>query len=152
MQHQHAGLFQPEYQTASVWDCCSRAFKFDRIIPTGISRQSGIRNLIRKRETGMSLPYSRFMLAIMAILFLGCSAASACNVGDIQCENGYKYICKCWTATGCNYEPDGTCYRDDDRSGAAPHVNLPRSDYVREARLICTTSHVTVARESCPGH
>ena len=100
----------------------------------------------------MTLPYRIFTPTIAALLFLGCSAASACNVGDIQCENGYKSVCKCWTTTGCNYEPDGTCYRDDDRSGAAPHVNLSRSEYVREARLVCASPHATVSPESCPGH
>lgn len=94
----------------------------------------------------------RGLLTIAALCFLGCSAASACNVGDIQCEKGYKYICKCWTATGCNYEPDGTCYRDDGPSRVTPHVNLSRSEYVREARLVCTSLHAAVVPEACPGH
>ena len=82
------------------------------------------------------------MPAVAALWFLSCGGALACNVGDIQCEKGYKYVCKCWTATGCNYEPDGTCYRDDDAgpSKASPHVNLPLGKYVREARLMCTSS------------
>src|ERR1700688_2984978 len=94
----------------------------------------------------------RALLTITALCVLGCWAASACNVGDIQCEKGYKYICKCWTATGCNYEPDGTCYRDDGPSGTAPHVNLSRSKYGREARLTCASPHATVGLGSCTEH
>lgn len=93
----------------------------------------------------------RALLTITALCVLGCSAALACNVGDIQCEKGYKYICKCWTATGCNYEPDGTCYRDDGPSGITPHVNLSKGKYVREARLMCTSPHATVVLGSCIG-
>jgi hypothetical protein len=100
----------------------------------------------------MTMWCGRFISAIAALLFLSCSAASACNVGDIQCENGYKSVCKCWTVGGCNYEPDGTCYRDDDRSGASPHVNLSRSKYVREARLVCASPHEAVTLEACPEH
>ena len=95
----------------------------------------------------------RLMPAVAALWFLSCGGALACNVGDIQCEKGYKYVCKCWTATGCNYEPDGTCYRDDDAgpSGASPHVNLPVRKYVREARLMCTGAPVTAALGACAG-
>jgi hypothetical protein len=91
----------------------------------------------------------RLMPAVAALWFLSCSGVLACNVGDIQCEKGYKYVCKCWTATGCNYEPDGTCYRDDD--AGAPHVNLPVSKYAREARLMCTGSPATAAPGACAG-
>src|SRR5476651_878417 len=95
--------------------------------------------------------FTRLMPVAAALWFLSCSVASACNVGDIQCEKGYKYVCKCWTATGCNYEPDGTCYRDDDAdpSGAASHVNRSINKYVREARLVCASSHATVPPEAC---
>jgi hypothetical protein len=93
------------------------------------------------------------MPAVAALWFLSCGGVLACNVGDIQCEKGYKYVCKCWTATGCNYEPDGTCYRDDDAgpAGARPHVNLPVSKYVREARLMCTGSVAATAAMTALG-
>jgi hypothetical protein len=95
----------------------------------------------------------RLMPAVAALWFLSCSGVLACNVGDIQCEKGYKYVCKCWTATGCNYEPDGTCYRDDGAGplGASPHVNLPLGKYVREARLICPGSPAMAALGACAG-
>jgi hypothetical protein len=100
----------------------------------------------------MILSYGRFISAIAALSFLGCSAASACNPGDIHCENGYKFTCKCWTVSGCNYEADGTCYRDDGPSGTAPHVNLSRSKYVREARLMCSSPRATIGLGSCTEH
>jgi hypothetical protein len=95
----------------------------------------------------------RLMPAVVALWFLSCSGALACNVGDIQCEKGYKYVCKCWTATGCNYEPDGTCYRDDGAgpSEASPHVNLSVRKYVREARWMCTDAPATAALGACAG-
>jgi hypothetical protein len=95
------------------------------------------------------MSYGRFVSMVGALLFLGCSAAYACNPGDIHCENGYKFTCKCWTISGCNYEADGTCYRDDGHSGTAPHVNLPRNKYVREARLVCASFHATLLPEAC---
>ncbi len=99
----------------------------------------------------MTLENRLFMPAIAALLFLGCSAASACNVGDIQCENGYRYVCKCWTGYGCNYDRDGTCYRDD--IGDPPAVNSSfhqlMNKYFREARLVCASSHATVPPEAC---
>jgi hypothetical protein len=94
----------------------------------------------------------RLLPAIAALCLLGCSAASACNVGDIQCENGYKYICKCWTASGCNYEPDGTCYHDDGPAGATPHVDLTKRKYVREARLTCASPRAAVGLGPCTGN
>jgi hypothetical protein len=93
----------------------------------------------------------RLMPAVAALWFLSCGGALACNVGDIQCEKGYKYVCKCWTATGCNYEPDGTCYRDDDAGPSHPHVNLPGNKYIREARLMCTGAAATTAFGACAG-
>jgi hypothetical protein len=47
--------------------------------------------------------------AATLVTFIGCSAASACDVGNIQCDNaGYRYECRCYN-DGCNYYPDGTC-------------------------------------------
>jgi hypothetical protein len=45
----------------------------------------------------------------------GLSPASACNPGEFTCSGGYKSTCKCWTVSGCNFEPDGLCQRDEPR-------------------------------------
>ena len=62
----------------------------------------------------MILSGSRFVAAIVAFFFFGCAAASACNPGEFQCQGGYRYVCKCWTTTGCQYEfAGGYCHHDD---------------------------------------
>jgi len=51
-----------------------------------------------------------FATFIAASLLCGVSTASACDVGNIQCDAaGYRYVCECWTSSGCSYYPDGSC-------------------------------------------
>ena len=54
----------------------------------------------------------RFAGLFSAVVLLAPIGALACNVGDATCNNGYKYVCTCWTATGCNYEYSGLCHHD----------------------------------------
>lgn len=97
----------------------------------------------------MILSYGRFISTVAALLLLGSSAASACDVGQIACENGYKYVCKCWTVGGCQMESAGTCYRDDVGSPQAFNLTLKA---IRQARLVCSGEHVTGVVDSCSQH
>jgi hypothetical protein len=103
----------------------------------------------------MAILYGRFVSAIAALLLLSCSAASACNPGDFQCQNGYRYVCKCWTTTGCQYESDsGYCHHDDSDGppAAASNFILLNNKYIRQAQLVCDRPRATVALEVCSGH
>ena len=92
--------------------------------------------------------YGRFVSTIGALLVLGCSAASACDYGQITCENGYKYVCKCWT-TGCVMEPAGNCHHEDSAPPQALNLTLKN---IRQARLICGGQSVADAADSCSQH
>jgi hypothetical protein len=101
----------------------------------------------------MILSCSRFLAATAAFIFLGCAAASAdCNPGDLQCQGGYRYICKCWTTTGCQYERDsGYCHNDDRGAPSATNFNL-LNKHILQARLVCGSSVTAAAIDSCTGH
>ena len=85
------------------------------------------------------------LLSGFALFIVGFgSPAAACNVGDIQCDAaGYRYVCECWTATGCSYTQYGTCssYHPSERGlGAEPvaysvRLDGPRSNVARHLGL-----------------
>lgn len=96
----------------------------------------------------MILSSGRFVAVIAALSFLGCSAASACTPGDIQCDKGYRFECQCWTdGKGCRYFPSGTCYHDDPGGVTAANLNLLIKKYIRQARLVCTGPGATDASQ-----
>jgi hypothetical protein len=86
----------------------------------------------------MRLSSWRFVSAAVALVFCNCTAALACNVGDIQCDAaGYRYVCECWTSEGCNYYPDGVC------------TNLLARNSAGQAQFMCTHSGSAVAHAAC---
>jgi hypothetical protein len=96
----------------------------------------------------MRLSFLRLSSATATLLLLGSSAAFACNPGDFQCNNGYRYICKCWTTTGCNYEPDsGYCHHDD--VNAPPNLQSVLKKNIEQARLLCSASDATSRPGAC---
>jgi hypothetical protein len=102
-------------------------------------------------EEGMSL-FFRVLSASAALLFLGSTAALAqCNVGDIQCSRGYRYVCKCWTSTGCRYEPDsGSCHNDDSTAPlSAVRFRLLTNSHNLQAQLVCRKTSATGSAELC---
>ena len=92
------------------------------------------------------MSYSRFVSTVGALLVLGCSAASACNVGQIACNNGYKYVCQCYTTGGCQMVSAGTCHHDDLAGPQAFNLTLKS---IRQARLVCSGQAVAGAADSC---
>jgi hypothetical protein len=95
------------------------------------------------------MSYGRFISTVGALLVLGCSAASACDVGQIACENGYKYVCKCWTTGGCIMESAGNCHHDDLARPQAFNLTLKS---IRQARLVCGGQNVVGETDSCSQH
>ena len=52
----------------------------------------------------------KWTAAMLTLASLGSGAALACDVGNIQCDSaGYRYVCQCYTSSGCQYYPDGSC-------------------------------------------
>lgn len=100
----------------------------------------------------MILSGSRLLTVIAAFFFLGCAAALACNPGDFQCQGGYRYVCKCWTTTGCQYESDsGYCHHDNLGAPSATNFNL-LNKHILQARLVCGNAVTAAAIDSCAGH
>ena len=57
----------------------------------------------------MNIPFGRLISLTAAMTLRGAGAAAACDPGDMQCSNGYRYVCQCWTVDGCNYYSSGVC-------------------------------------------
>jgi len=95
------------------------------------------------------MSYGRLISTVGALLVLGCSAASACDVGQIACEKGYKFVCRCWTSTGCIMEPDGVCHHDDLSRPQAFNLTLKK---MQQARLVCSGQNMVDATDSCTQH
>ena len=93
--------------------------------------------------------YGRLISLVAGLVLLSAAAASACEVGDVQCDNGYRYVCACWTTTGCNYERSGICHHDDG-TGPATRNDLDRlmDKYVRHASLVSGRSRANLAVEA----
>ena len=100
----------------------------------------------------MTLLYGRFVSAIAALLVLGCSAASACDPGEVVCDNGHKYSCHCWSGPPCEFYPSGTCHHGDSDfpPAAASNFDLLMNKYIREAQLVC--GRPSAALDVCSGH
>ena len=56
----------------------------------------------------------------MALAFVGSASASACNTGDVYCDNGYRYECQCYTTEGCRYYQYGRCSAFKSEDPCAP--------------------------------
>jgi hypothetical protein len=102
----------------------------------------------------MSFSLIRSSLTAASLLVLGSAAAFAdCNVGDFQCSGGYRYVCKCWTATGCNYEPaGGSCHHDDiDTTAAMVTFQSLMKSNIHQTALLCRASDQTSLSRACLG-
>ena len=87
----------------------------------------------------MRLSIAGLFAAVLASGALATGAALACNVGDIACNNGYQYVCRCWTATGCDYQYEGVCHHDDGAAGRSPLAGYPlfgRYAYLTRAAFV----------------
>jgi hypothetical protein len=74
----------------------------------------------------MGRSFIGFLMAVATVVFFGISPSYACNPGEAYCSGGYRYVCQCWTATGCSYSYSGLCRQDDGNDGSmlTPKFNL----------------------------
>jgi hypothetical protein len=100
----------------------------------------------------MILSFGRFVSTVAVLLVLGCSAASACDPGEVVCDNGHKYSCHCWSGPPCEFYPSGTCHDDDFSGPPAASFNLLMDKYVHQARLARRVANLTDALELHAGH
>jgi hypothetical protein len=104
----------------------------------------------------MRFSFVRSLLVAAALLLLGSPMAFAnCNPGDFQCQGGYRYVCKCWTTTGCQYESaGGYCHHDDSDStsvmGASLRLLTRRN--IQQTALVCSAHYEGSVSKICFGH